>query len=91
MISGGHFDLDNKKSKVSELENKLSDPDIWNRPDEANKYNQELAALKKDISEYDNLLSNIDNNIELLQLLEEEPDDNELMKLLQIYLIFIED
>ena len=78
MISGGHFDLDNKKSKIIELENKLSDSDIWNRPDEANKYNQELAALKKDISEYDNLLSNIDNNIELLQLLEEEPDDNEL-------------
>ena len=75
---GGHFDLDNKKSKISELENKLSDPDIWNRPDEANKYNQELASLKKDISEYDNLLSSIDNNIELLQLLEEEPDDNEL-------------
>ena len=78
MILGGHFDLDNKKSKISELEQKLSDPDIWNRPDEANKYNQELASLKKDISEYDNLLSNINNNIELLQLLEEEPDDNEL-------------
>ena len=75
---GGHFDLDSKKSKISELETKLSDPDIWNKPDEANKYNQELAGLKKDISEYDNLLSNIDNNIELLQLLELEPDDNEL-------------
>ena len=75
---GGHFDLDNKKSKISELESKLSNPDIWNKPDEANKYNQELVGLKKDISEYDNLLSNIDNNIELLQLLELEPDDNEL-------------
>lgn len=78
---GGHFDLDNKKSKISELESKLSNPDIWNKPDEANKYNQELAGLKKDISEYDNLLSNIDNNIELLQLLELEPDDNELVSI----------
>jgi len=75
---GGHFDLDDKKSKISELEIKLSDQDIWNRPEEANKYTQELASLKKDISEYDNLLSNINNNIELLQLLEIEPDDNEL-------------
>ena len=46
---GGHFDLDSKKSKISELEDKLSNPDIWNKPDEANKYNQELAGLKKDI------------------------------------------
>ena len=78
---GGHFDLDSKKTKISELENKLSDPDIWNRPEEANKYNQELAVLKKDVSEYDNLLSNINNNVELLQLLEEEPDENELKQI----------
>jgi peptide chain release factor 2 len=75
---GGHFDLEDKKSKISELESKLSNPDIWNNPDEANKLNQNLAGLKKDISEYDNLLSNIDNNLELLQLLELEPDENEL-------------
>ena len=81
MILGGHFDLDSKKTKISELENKLSDPDIWNRPEEANKYNQELAVLKKDVSEYDNLLSNINNNVELLQLLEEEPDENELKQI----------
>ena len=43
MILGGHFDLDSKKTKISELENKLSDPDIWNRPEEANKYNQEYV------------------------------------------------
>lgn len=75
--SGGHFDLDSKKEELKQIESELNNPDIWNDTEKANSLNQQLSNLKKDISEYDNILLNINNNLELLDLIELENDENE--------------
>ena len=52
---GGHFDLDKKKNKINELQDKLSVDGIWNDVDKANKLNKELSELQKSLKDYDEL------------------------------------
>jgi len=73
---GGHFDIETKKSRITEIESLMNQPDFWNNIDEANNLNKELTLLKKETSEY-NLLSNeISSSLEILDLLniESSPD-----------------
>ena len=44
---GGHFDLDKKNLKISELEQKLQEEGIWSDPTKAHQINNELTNLKK--------------------------------------------
>ncbi len=52
---GGHFDLDKKKNKINELQDKLSVDGIWNDVDKANNLNKELSELQKSLKDYDEL------------------------------------
>ena len=49
---GGHFDLDNKNLKISELEQKLQEEGIWSDPTKANQINNELTNLKKLVNKF---------------------------------------
>ncbi len=75
---GGHFDIDSLRNKNKELESKLNSPDIWNNQSEVTKITQELSSIKKDITEYDRLINQIDDNLVLLDLIKEDNDDSEL-------------
>ena len=63
---GGHFDLPSKKERINELNNKLSNPDIYNDMDEFTKINMELSGINGIVNTYDELYSNINDNIEIL-------------------------
>ena len=66
---GGHFDLDNKNLKISELEQKLQEEGIWSDPTKANQINNELTNLKKLVNKFNELKSNITSSLDLLSIL----------------------
>ena len=66
---GGHFDLDNKNLKISELEQKLQEEGIWSDPTKANQINNELTNLKKLVNKFNELKSNIVSSLDLLSIL----------------------
>lgn len=69
---GGRFDIDNKLSKITELESQMNSPDFWNDIEKSNIINQELINLKKETNSYIELSSKIDNDKEMIELLETE-------------------
>ena len=77
---GGHFDLDNKNLKISELEQKLQEEVIWSDPTKANQINNELTNLKKLVNKFNELKSNITSSLDLLSILNDN-DINEVNEL----------
>ena len=77
---GGHFDLDNKNFKISELEQKLQEEGIWSDPTKANQINNELTNLKKLVNKFNELKSNIASSLDLLSILNDN-DINEVNEL----------
>ena len=77
---GGHFDLDNKNLKISELEQKLQEEGIWSEPTKANQINNELTNLKKLVNKFNELKSNITSSLDLLSILNDN-DINEVNEL----------
>ena len=77
---GGHFDLDNKNLKISELEQKLQEEGIWSYPTKANQINNELTNLKKLVNKFNELKSNIASSLDLLSILNDN-DINEVNEL----------
>ena len=69
---GGHFDIDNKLQKVTELEEKMNEPDFWNDIEKSNRINQELINLKKETNSYIELSTKTENDKEMIELLETE-------------------
>ena len=77
---GGHFDLDKKNLKISELEQKLQEEGIWSDPTKANQINNELTNLKKLVNKFNELKSNITSSLDLLSILNDN-DINEVNEL----------
>lgn len=72
---GGHFDVDGKKEQLSKLESELNNPSIWEDTKKANDLSMEVANIKKEIDEYDDMISSINNNLEILDLLKSNEDE----------------
>lgn len=69
---GGHFDLASKKEKITELQNELTKEEIWSNPEEANNINGKLVALQRQVSLYDNLVNELDENLNLINIIDDE-------------------
>lgn len=69
-----HFDLDTLKEKVSINEKLSYKQDFWDDTESAQKIMQEIKILKDKISEYENLLAEIEDLEILLSLMEDEGD-----------------
>lgn len=65
--------LSAKKEKIKILEEKVSDPNLWNNPDNARSLTQELADLKKEVEE----IGELSETVEILKAVH---DENELAK-----------
>ncbi len=74
MCSGGIFDYDHKKERLTEVELELGEPDIWNEPDYAQKLGKERAALELVVKTIETLHNGILDTSELLELVVEEND-----------------
>lgn len=72
---GGHFDIDNKKLRIKELEHGLSKEETYQNHDLSNKLNNELSNLKKSTAKYLEIKNNVDNYLELLEMLNENDEE----------------
>ena len=78
MIYGGHFDILGKKERIKELESISLQNDFWSDQENANKVIDEMNSLKEIFSMVENLLSEVNSDIELCELLLVENDDDML-------------
>ena len=65
---GGHFDLDRKKERITELKRELSEDGIWNDIERANELNKDLSVLESSIKDYDDLIDQTQDIREILDM-----------------------
>ena len=81
MAFGGIFDVEGKRARCQELDGVMAEPDFWNNQDKATAVQRERALAEGVVKRYDNTLLTLNDLSELLQMLEEEPDDDALKEL----------
>ena len=82
------LDIKTKKEKLALLDSKMMQNDFWNNPKEAEK----ILKDKKDVEQWINLYSKIENNIEELNILIElQADEKELSNQQQKTIKFLEE
>ena len=69
------FDLDARRSRITDLEAQQVDPAFWGNQERARTVVQELKQLKGWVTPYEDLSGRIDTAIEMAELLEAEPDE----------------
>ena len=69
---GGHFDISNKKKRLSELNNKVKDSSFWDDNNSANEIMKDISFLNKEISVYDSLDKELSNDFEMLDMLKDD-------------------
>ncbi|MHB7980219.1 peptide chain release factor 2 [Clostridium sporogenes] len=67
--------MEKLKNSISELQNKMQNPNFWNDIKEAQKITSEEKYLKDKLSKYNHLKNTIEDIIGLSQMLSEEDDD----------------
>lgn len=60
--------IDEKSATVTELEQRASDPNFWDSPDEAQALMQKLSRLKTEVERWQNFAQRVDDALELAQL-----------------------
>lgn len=74
MRLGGIFDYPGKAERLEEVLRLLEDPDVWNKPDEAQSLNRERAYLQDTVTQLDRLSHGLTDIQELLEMAEAEDD-----------------
>jgi len=72
MNSGGIFDIESKRARLSELERIVSGEDLWKNPEKAREINRELKEISDEINIFEELERDVNDLIELSNLGEEE-------------------
>lgn len=73
--SGGIFDYDQKRERLTEVERELEDPNVWNEPERAQNLGRERAALADIVETLDEMQSGLVDAAELLEMAVEEDDE----------------
>lgn len=74
-FSGGIFDYETRKERLTEVELELGDSAIWNDPEKAQALGRERASLETIVNTIDNLDKGIADARELLDMAVEENDE----------------
>jgi peptide chain release factor 2 len=72
--SGGIFDLDAKRERLTEVVRELEAPDIWNNPERAQELGRERARLEEVVLTLGNMAQSLQDAGELLEIAAEEDD-----------------
>ena len=73
---GGNFDLDNKLKRINFLEKETTKPNFWNNREKSEQIIKEMNALKNETEEIISIKNEIESNLELIKLLDTEPDES---------------
>jgi peptide chain release factor 2 len=71
---GGSFDIDGKRTKAAELQERAADPALWDDPDEARAITSKLARLNAELDRFDSLQRKLDDALAMEELLADERD-----------------
>ena len=73
--SGGIFDYDHKRDRLTEVERELEDPNVWNEPERAQNLGRERASLAEIVGTLDDMNSGLADAADLLEMAVEEDDE----------------
>ena len=73
--SGGIFDYDHKRDRLTEVERELEDPSVWNEPERAQNLGRERASLAEIVGTLDDMDNGLADASELLEMAVEEDDE----------------
>lgn len=76
MCSGGIFDYDLKKERLTEVELDLGEPSVWDNPERAQALGRERSALEMVVKTIDDLDVGVRDSRELLDMAVEEDDES---------------
>ncbi len=82
MCSGGIFDYENRKERLTEVELELADSKVWDDPDYAQKLGKERAGLENVVLTIEQLDSGLSDIEDIVELAAEEQDDSLLQEAL---------
>lgn len=74
--SGGIFDYDHKRDRLTEVERELEDPSVWNDPERAQNLGRERAQLAQIVETLDEMNGGLADASELLEMAAEEGDES---------------
>ena len=74
MRCGGHFDVDAKEEDLRELNARIEDPTLWDKPEAAQQLMQERARVEKLLKDYQQAASDLDDATTLFEMGAEEQD-----------------
>lgn len=74
MFFGGIFDIDQKQVRLSEVQRKLEDPNLWSQPDRAQAVGRERVQLEEVITNFQKLEKLLRDAMDLLDLAMHESD-----------------
>jgi peptide chain release factor 2 len=75
-LSGGVFDIDVSQKRLTELEEKVQDPGLWDNPEAAQALMREREQLKTTIDRFASLENQVQDTVDLIELGEAEGDDS---------------
>jgi len=73
---GGTFDYENRKERLAEVELELGEPDVWNKPEQAQELGRERSSLELVVKTIEDLDSGVADARELLSMAVEEDDED---------------
>jgi peptide chain release factor 2 len=76
--SGGIFDFDARKERLTEVSRELEDPEIWNNPERAQDLGRERARLEEVVLTLSKMVQALQDAEELLEIAAEEDDSDTL-------------
>jgi peptide chain release factor 2 len=76
--SGGIFDFDNKKERLTEVELELGESNVWEDPERAQSLGRERASLEAVVESIETLTDGVRDTTELLDLIVAENDADSL-------------
>ena len=78
---GGLFDIEGKKNKLLTLEQEMSKEHFWDNQNYANKVCQEVSDIKKEVKLHEDLLTEVNDLLELVDLSENDDFSAEINEL----------
>src|SRR4051794_26112017 len=76
-----YLDLDGKRARLTDLEQRASAPDLWDDPDKARLVTSELSRVKEDVDTLDGLGRRLEDAEVLFDLAREEADESQAPEL----------
>lgn len=73
------LNLDEKRSRLGELQTESMSPDLWNDPSNAKKIMREIEHIKKEMDLSSSLIKRVNSLLELLDMTDKNNDDEQKM------------